>query len=185
MSVKNYNPFARLLHWLMAVIVASMICAGFYMANLDDEHPMKWDIYIIHMAFGFTVLCLIPIRLLWYLTTERPDFVSMPGAQRVVAKATHLLLYALLFMMPISGLTMALAGGSEVWVFGAFTIDALAVKDEQLAELGRDFHHLCAWIIAATVLLHVSAALRHHFVKKDATLLKMLGRVRSNRLITR
>jgi cytochrome b561 len=102
----------------------------------------------------------------------------MPRWQRWAAHGSHVGLYALLFAMPLSGWLLHSASGSAGYAlkwFGLFKVPAIAAYDPALKHLAHDLHEGFAKALFVLVAIHVAAALKHHFVERDATLRRMLG----------
>ena len=123
---------------------------------------------------GLTVL-----RLLWWLPGRRP--VALPGAvwQRRAAVASHVALYVLLLLVPLSGWWYNSTAGFPLRWFGLFALPPLGAADPMLKALARDRHEWLFYALAAVVVVHVAASLWHHLHLRDATLSRMLGRRRA------
>ena len=96
--------------------------------------------------------------------------------QQRVAQATHVLLYALLIAMPMSGWLYNSASGFPLRWFKLANLPHLVEADPALKELAHSAHEFGAWLLIALIALHAAAALKHHFVDRDETLNAMLGR---------
>ena len=115
----------------------------------------------------------------WYWTLSSQKLTAISSYRKVdiaMAHASKWVLMLLLLLMPISGIIMSLASGRSIKFFGLFSVPAMEEKNKALAELFHDVHSSAGWAIAVLVSLHVIFALIHHFVKKDITLMRMLGR---------
>ena len=131
--------------------------------------------YNLHKSIGFLVLCLVALRLLWRIVSPPPPLPDGMGQmERVGAKAAHFLLYALLFLQPIVGLLGSWAANFPVVVFGAFVVPQLVGPNEQMKEFWTAVHYWSSWLMLTLILLHIAAALRHHFLIRDNTLRRML-----------
>lgn len=134
----------------------------------------KVRIYSLHKSIGLTLLALVVVRLLWRLRERRPELPPMAAWQRRVAGAVHLGLYALMFLIPLSGwLYNSLAGFPLQW-FHLFNLPSLHASNPTLKPIGRDLHETLAWVLVALVAGHAAAALKHHFFDRDWTLHLML-----------
>ena len=180
MSLKNtsesYGTLTIILHWLMAIIIIALVFIGFYMADMEDGDD-KWQIYDMHKATGVSVLVLALFRWLWMLSNDKPK--PLPGwstAEVAISHATKWLLMIMMLVMPIAGVTMSLTSGHDISFFGLFTIAAFAEENKPLAEIAHEIHEIGALVIAVTIGLHILAAFKHHFLKKDNTVGRMLGR---------
>lgn len=180
MSLKNtsesYGTLTIILHWLMAIMIMMLVFVGFNMTGMDDGDD-KWKIYGLHKAAGVLVLVLALFRWLWMLSNDKPN--PLPGwsnAEITIGNITKWLLMIMMLAMPVAGVTMSLAGGNDISFFGLFTIAALAEKNKLLAEIAHEIHEIGGVVIAVIIGLHILAALKHHFLKKDKTVARMIGR---------
>jgi cytochrome b561 len=110
---------------------------------------------------------------LWRLTHRPPPDVPMPAWQQRVAHVTHRLLYALFFAVPLVGWAYSSAAGFPIVVFGVLPLPDFVPVDKALAEAIKPFHKYLAFAMAALVLAHVGAALKHHLVDRDGLLARM------------
>ncbi|MEM7404541.1 MAG: cytochrome b [Pseudomonadota bacterium] len=169
----NWGLAARGLHWLMAAAIVGMLVLGHVMV----EYPMsvtKLKLYAWHKSIGVTILALLLIRMLWRVIDERPQLPDGMGrAARRLARLTHVLLYLLMLVVPLSGLLINTASGFPLNVFGLFKIPPLMASDEQWQLVGEWAHVIAGSVLAALVIGHVAAALHHHFVRRDDLLKRM------------
>ena len=129
----------------------------------------------MHKAFGVIVLCLVAIRILWRITNATVQAAEgVPPILQLAAKAGHLLLYIFMLVMPISGVLMSRFSGYPISVFEIFTIPAASEKSPELAKLFHATHGYAAWGFVILISVHILAALYHHFIRKDDTLVRMI-----------
>ena len=126
-----------------------------------------------HKWAGICILALSALRLLWRLTHRPPADVAMPEWQRRSAHAVHILLYLLFFAVPLAGWAYSSAAGFPVVVFGVLPLPDFVAPSKELAEAIKPLHKILAFTMAALVLAHVAAALKHHFVDGDGLLSRM------------
>ncbi len=163
-------------HWLAALLVIGMLSLGLYMADLP-KGPWKGQLFDIHKSFGVLVLILGAVRIGWYLGNSRPGPVgAAPVWQHRIARLLHILLMAAMLALPLSGWAMSSAGDHPVSFFGLFTLPPLLAPSKELGEILSEVHETLAWTLIALLVVHVGAALQHHFFARDATLRRMLGR---------
>lgn len=173
-SSERYGAIARIFHWVMALAIFGMLAVGFIMTDLP-MNPDKFRVYGIHKSVGALILIAALLRLLWRLINLVPPLPAhMPLWERLGAHGSHIALYILLFIMPLSGWLMSSAAGFPVSVFGWFTLPNLIAPDKALQELLVEVHELLAFAIIGLVTLHAAAALKHHFIDKDNVLRRML-----------
>jgi cytochrome b561 len=173
-SAGRYGVVAQTFHW----IIAALVVMQFVLANMADDLPIgvhKLALLARHKSFGMTVLVLAIVRLLWRLRNPPPQLPDgMAPAERMLARATHAAFYVLLFAMPLTGWMMSSAKNYSVSWFGVFTWPNLIGKNETAFELLRSTHHVLGYILFSIAILHVLAALKHHFWNKDDVLVRML-----------
>ncbi len=177
-----WGGVTRALHWLISISVITLLIVGAVMTSMANT-PDKFKVYLLHKSFGLTVLALMLIRLIWRLFFDgrRPPMPdNMPGWQKAAAHALHLALYALLIAMPLSGWLFNSAANFPLKWFNLVTLPSLSGPDPALKALAGAAHYWMAWLIAAVVLVHAAAAIKHHLVDRDDTLSRMLlGRGRA------
>lgn len=173
-SPSRYSAVAQALHW----VIAALIVTQFTLAYLADDLPLgahKLALLARHKSFGMTVLMLAILRLLWRFGHTPPPLPSgMSPLERMLARATHIAFYVLLFAMPLTGWTMSSAKNYSVSWFGLFTWPDLIAKNETAFNLLRSTHHILSYLLFAIAVLHILAALKHHFWNKDDVLVRML-----------
>lgn len=170
----SYTRTAILLHWLIALSLVGTFALGFYMEGLPLS-PNKLKLYSWHKWAGVSLFVLIVVRVAWRLTHRAPDLpADMGRASRLAAHAGHLLLYALMLSIPLSGWLMSSAQGFPVVWFGLWQLPDLVAKNAELGERLQTLHVVLNYTLAVVVVGHVGAALQHHFIKKDGVLARML-----------
>lgn len=174
----RWGAGARSLHWLMALLIIGLGLVGLYMSDLANS-PQKIKIYALHKSIGLTVLALLLLRLAWRLADRRPADLPMPRWQAFAARAVHVLLYLLMLVLPLSGWTYNSASGYPLQWFGLFNLPSLTGgADAALKGIAHTVHEYGFYLLALLLLAHVGAALKHHFVDRDETLVRMLPLLR-------
>lgn len=169
----NWNKTAKILHWGIGFLFISLLIVGLLMGYLPNT-PLKGDVYGLHKAFGVTILALVLFRLIWRLTHASPSLPKqMVKWQKVAAEANVALLYLLMVGVPLSGFIMSSFGGRPISYFGLFTIPPLMTSPHPLGKLAHSAHSILSYIIIGLLVLHILAALYHHFVLKDNVLKRM------------
>ena len=172
--MKKYTPIAIALHWLMAIGLIGLFAFGLYMADLPLS-PEKLRFYSWHKWAGVTLFLLVIIRLAWRLAHRPPTLPEHMGrGEQFVAHAGHGLIYLLMFAVPLSGWLMSSAKGIQTVLFGVLPIPDLLEKNKELGHLLQTLHWGLNMLLAAVVVGHVAAALKHHFLDKDDVLTRML-----------
>lgn len=168
----RYHGVARALHWIMAILIIGNIVGGIFHDALGKMFPVM----PMHKAAGITILALALARLGWRLTHPAPALpVEMPGWEKLVAKVTHIAFYALMILVPLSGWIMVSPGDRPLNWFGLFPVPKFGLaKTDAIVGLSREGHEILGLAFAALVILHIVAALRHHFILRDTVLRRML-----------
>lgn len=176
----RYTRTAIALHWLMALMILVSFCVGLYMHDLPLS-PTKLKIYSWHKWTGVTIALLLLVRIGWRIGHRPPAMVAgMPQWQRVAAAGTHHMLYLLMLAIPLTGWLMSSALGFQTVYFGVLPIPDLLAKDRELGELLKTVHMALNFSMAALVVVHAAAALKHHYVDRDDTLARMLPFLRKD-----
>lgn len=178
MTLKNtensYGSIAKAFHWLMALTIIFMLALGLYMDSLEMSQQ-KLNLYGLHKSIGALILIAVTLRLLWRQLNIIPNLPdNMNKFERFGAHASHYLLYAFMFGMPLVGWLLSSAAGFPVSVFGWFTLPNLISPDRELVKLFGEIHELGGIALIGLIALHALAALFHHFVKKDDVLRRMM-----------
>ena len=174
-SAAGFGVVAKALHWTMAAMLIGMLALGVYMHELPLS-PEKFELYALHKSIGVTVLALALFRLGWRMFDRPPAPVaSIPPEQAKLAAAAHWALYFCMVAMPITGWCMAAASGTPVDLFDTGLLLPNPVSaDDDLRIAFRILHDMVGKLLMALIVIHLGAALKHHFHDKDATLRRML-----------
>lgn len=180
-----------LLHWEMAAALAAMLAGGLAMTRAA-EHAVTtgdfsatvtglplFDAYQLHKSVGVTLFALVLLRLALRLALPSPSLPEhMRAPELLVARGAHVLLYALMLGLPITGWLLASSStlGLPTVVFGRFELPHPLTPDAGREALLGMLHWLGGWALIATAGLHVAAALKHHLVDRDDVLRAMLPR---------
>ncbi len=171
-SPSRYTGTAIVLHWLLALLIAGTFALGVYMHELPFS-PARLKYYSWHKWAGVTILALSFLRLAWRLTHKPPADLPMPGWQATAAHATHHLLYALFFIVPLVGWAYSSAAGFPIVWFGVLPLPDFVPVDKALAEAIKPWHERTAMLMAALVLLHVAGAIKHQLIDRDGLIDRM------------
>jgi cytochrome b561 len=169
----RYTTPAIVLHWLVALLIFAGFPLGLYMVD-QPLSPDKLKLYSYHKWIGVTVLLLVAIRLSWRLTHTPPSLpASVAAWQRRVSAIVHGLLYVLMIAIPLSGWLMSSAKGFQTVWFGVLPLPDLLDKNRELGELLAEVHKFLNFTLLALVVMHVAAALQHHFIERQPFLQRM------------
>lgn len=181
MTLKNteqrWGTVSQAFHWLIVVLVLVMAIVGLTMGELPRTPSYFW-VYTLHKSVGITVLTLVLLRIGWRLYAGTPKPVpDTPTWQQRIASLTHLLLYALILAMPLSGWLYDSASGLRPFnLYGLFEMPKLVAPDDSIRDLAHAAHLRLFWVLVALVVVHAGAAFYHHLFQRDATLARMLPR---------
>lgn len=174
MQESRFTIQAIILHWLIALIIVVAWPVGLVMGDMGVS-PLKIKVFAWHKWAGITVLWLSVLRLSWRATHPAPAYPeSMRTWQVWASKLVQWSLYVLLFAVPITGWMFSSAAGYSVFYFNLIHLPDLVTKDKALADQLHEIHESLNWALLALFLVHMAAALKHHFIDKDTVLVRML-----------
>ena len=180
-SSAHFNLLARVLHWTMALAILAMLFVGVGMVASLSLRP---TLVSLHRPLGIAILLLVAVRLANRLRHPLPALpADLPAIQKAAARASHILLYALMFAMPLVGWAMVSAGGYPVTMPGGLSLPAIAPHDPTVYAVLRTAHTWLALLLFAVVLMHLAAALYHAWIRRDgvfASMARGAGRHRSD-----
>jgi len=169
----RYSTPAIVLHWLAALLIFVAFPLGVYMHELPLS-PGKLKLYSYHKWIGITLLMLAALRVTWRLTHTPPPLpADMAAWQRQASQAVHGLLYVLMIAIPLSGWLMSSAKGFPTVWFGVLPLPDLVEKNRELGDLLAGVHQALNFALLALVIMHVGAALQHHFIERRPFLQRM------------
>jgi cytochrome b561 len=163
---QRFTVLQRLLHWLMAICILSMLFIGVGMVS--TVMPKYLTLVSIHKPLGIAILVLALVRLAVRLRYGAPRLpADLPEPMKLAAHLSHYALYALMIGMPLIGWAMLSAAAYPVVLFGGLRLPAILPQSDRLHTLLWDAHYYFAFAFFALVLLHVAAALFHALVRRD------------------
>lgn len=173
--MQRYTTPAIVLHWLIALLIMAGFALGLTMVDIPGLTPTKLKYFSWHKWIGVTVLGLACIRLLWRLFHPAPPYTdTMPPWQRGAATGIHLLLYLLIFAVPLSGYFYSLAAGVPVVYLGIVPLPVVIGPDPVWKPILKSVHYWLDMTLLAVVVVHVAAALKHAVVDRDGVMRRML-----------
>jgi cytochrome b561 len=170
-----YDRVAVSLHWILAALITASFLVGLYMVDLHFS-PLRLRLFNWHKWAGMAVLALSAARLAWRASGHPAPALppGLPGWQVTAYRATHLAFYGLFFVVPIAGWLYTSAVGVPVVWFGWLPLPDLVPVDKPLADaVFKPLHRLGADALAALVVLHTAAALKHQLVDRDRLMVRM------------
>ena len=179
-TTRAWGSLSKALHWIIVLLIINQWIIAERAEDLPKGPALIAALWW-HKSFGITILMLAVIRLAWRLANPVPDLTAETRPwERVLARISHVLLYALIFAMPLSGWMMSSARSFPVSWFGILQLPDLVAPDQQLYERLNELHHLLFGVLVVVAALHVAGALKHHFIDRNDVLRRMLpfGRLR-------
>jgi len=177
MGMKNtssdYGSLARMLHWLVVIGMIALIYLGLQQSGLE-RGPEKTEIRFVHGSIAMLVLALMSVRIIWRWLNEVPAHpAGTPGWQRLAANVVHWGLYIVVFVQLVAGAMTVATGGRALPFFGLFSIPLPVEENRDNHHFWEEIHEFAWKIIAVLMIVHVLAALYHHFVLKNDVLRRM------------
>ncbi|SFR51655.1 cytochrome b/b6 domain-containing protein [Litoreibacter janthinus] len=179
-STTTYGTVTKGFHWLIALLVITMIPLGIYANDLPydtgDALAFKAQVFSLHKTLGVFIFFVALARIAWAVSQPKPALLNAnKRLEATLAEMVHWALYAALVLVPLSGWIhhAATTGFAPIWwPFGQGL--PFVPKDEGVAHLFGSLHIIFERVLAISIFLHVAGALKHHFINKDATLKRML-----------
>lgn len=175
-NIARYSRGAIALHWIIALLIMLNFAAAWVAEDMPK--PEKMQVMGNHKAIGILILALTVVRIGWKLTHKAPPLVeTLKAWEAALAKVVHWLFYALMLAIPIAGWGLASSAGQgkPVSMFGLIDVPALPVgSDKPTIGMFHELHEITATLMLVLFVLHVGAALKHHFVDRDGTVRRMM-----------
>lgn len=170
----RYSTVAIIFHWTIALLLIGNLAGGLLFDWIEDaDKSLFFTLVQLHKATGITILALAVLRLAWRLMNPPPPYPDhMTPAERTLAKLSHWGFYVLMIALPLSGWAMVSTGKIKfpmLW-YGLFEIPPLP------APTGWNYHEaheILGWVSVAMIVLHVAAALKHHYFDRDDVFARM------------
>ncbi|MFL6621436.1 MAG: cytochrome b [Sulfurifustaceae bacterium] len=170
----SWGALARLMHWAIALLIFTQFALG-WMAVSWRLSPTKLNLYVWHKSIGILILLLVVLRVVWRFVNRTPALpADTPPFERAGAHASHALLYVLMLAMPLSGWVINSASNIPLRVFWLFPLPSIVAADKAVEAIAKQVHFSLFIVLAIVVALHIAAALRHHIVKRNDVLTRML-----------
>lgn len=170
----RFGLVSKLLHWSVGLGIIGLIALGWWMVGLSYYNPWYNAALDLHKAFGLIVLLLVFAKLCWQLGNRPPGpGESLQPWERKASKGMHGVLYVLMVLLPVTGYVITTSAGQGVPMFGLFEVPALLPQSETVRDAAIAVHYYFSYGAIALIAGHAGAALKHHFVDKDDTLIRM------------
>jgi cytochrome b561 len=172
-EVVRYGSVARVLHWMIALLVVLQIPAGIAMTS-EPLGGVADPLFIYHKGMGAVLLFLVLARVIWRATHRLPPFPSyMAPLEQRIAGTTHLAIYALLVVMTVSGYVRTVGDEFPIELLDAIGIPPLIPSMPRAAAVMLVVHQFAVFGLVALVAVHVAMVLRHHLVERNPVLTRM------------
>ena len=173
-SADSWGTIARSFHWFIALLIIAQFVIG-RIAEAMSLSPAKLDLFVWHKSIGLTILLLVLLRLIWRLADPPPaPPTSSPGWETKLAAGGHYLLYLLMFAVPLSGWWISDASRVPFKAYFVMPMPDFVETNRAMQETAEGVHEGLVTALLVVALIHVAAALRHHFLLKDDVLRRML-----------
>ena len=174
-SENKFGLITKALHWLSAIVIFALFGVGFWMVDLTYYSEWYRTAPHWHKSIGILLLVATLFRLGWKLFTPTPRGIeSHTKMVKLATKIGHATIYIVLFIILFSGYFISSADGRGIEVFNWFEVPGLGALIDNQEDIAGDVHKYAAYSLMALVVLHLGAALKHHFIDKDATLTRMI-----------
>jgi len=173
----GYSLKRKILHWLIAMIFLGLFVSGYWMIDLDYYHAWYTKAPYAHKAVGVLLLFVLLITSLIRIFGHKPEYDStLTSIEKLSAKFVQISMSLLIYSLIVTGYLITTAKGDAISFFGWFEIPAIFSNLNSQNDLAGKLHRWGAYLCIGLACLHACAALFHHFIKKDLTLLRMLGK---------
>jgi cytochrome b561 len=173
-SLERYTRTAVLLHWLIAVLILANLVLAVTSAN--SEGPLHRTVLNLHKSIGFSVLLLSLVRLAWRLYSPPPPRLEgAAGWEHVVAKIVHTTFYFMMILIPFLGWWVSSAAKTlhPINVLGWHAPFLPVMRGREFSGGIMEMHRFLGFAMAALLVLHIGAALKHRFIDRDGVLGRM------------
>jgi len=175
-STSDWGWPAKILHWVGAALILLLLGHGWWMTHMTPR-PERLANYAGHSAMGYDLFALLILRLLWRWFNPPPELpADLQRWERIAARASHAALYVLMFVVSVTGWMVATTFRNPMTkdLFGIDVPPIVTAVDRSVRQLLEDSHLVLAYVLAVIVLIHTIAALRHHMLKRNNVLRRMI-----------
>ncbi|WP_213989580.1 cytochrome b561 [Sodalis sp. dw_96] len=171
---KKYSPLQMGFHWVIFILIAIAYAAMELRGYAPYDSALRRGITLLHYTAGVSVLILTLLRIMIRIAGKTPAIAPPPPRwQMILAHLVHGVLYLMFICLPLLGLLTLYFGGRE-WAFLGYTMPVRDIPDADMQSRLRDIHELIANTGYFIIGLHTAAALFHHYILRDNTLIRML-----------
>ncbi len=172
----SYGWVAIILHWLMAITIFGLFGLGLYMVELTYYDAWYKGSLDLHKSIGIVLAALLIVRIIWRWINISPKSADKNASKLEIKSAhyVHILLYILMATLMLSGYLISTADGRAINVFYLISVPALPFAIDNQEDIAGSIHYFLAWSLVVLAGVHGLAALKHHFINKNRTLVRML-----------
>ncbi len=180
-TADTWGAVAKAFHWIVALLILGQFVTGKIAEGLKLS-PLKVDMFVWHKSLGVTILLLVVLRLAWRLGNPTPaPPANSPSWETKLAAAGHYLLYALMIAVPVSGWWVSDASRVPFKAYFAVPMPDIIDTSRTVQEAAEGLHDALTNLLLVVAVVHIAAAIRHHYWRKDGVLRRMLpGRTELN-----
>lgn len=163
--MQKYGFGLRFIHWVMAILMITVLTMGFVMVTYKDCEP--WDLYNLHKSLGVILFGFILLRILMRLITPAPRLPNtIGGFNALLAKLVAALMYLGMIIMPISGYALSNTNGFGVKLFG-YQLPTMFAENPDLAPIVAQVHTYVGYALVVLIILHVLGVIYHHLTGEE------------------
>jgi len=186
MNIRNsdseWGGLSIAIHWVVVLAVFGLFGLGLYMVELDYYDSMYKTAPFVHKSIGVLLFLLMIFRIIWRFASAPPQALATHNKwEKTLAHWVHIALYGLLLTLMVSGYLISTADGRSVSVFDWFDVPSVISGIDNQEDIAGEVHEILAYVLMFAVFIHAMGALKHHFMDKDRTMLRMLGVNKSNK----
>lgn len=173
-SPNTYSKALATVHWIMAALIIFLIIAIEAREFIPRDNPLRGQVKALHFSLGLAALGFLVIRLGLRLASPTPAIVPKPASWQIgLSHATHLALYLLMIALPLLGWATLSALGKDISFFG-IAVPPIIAEGKEFGKNLEEVHKTLGNVMMYLIGLHAAAALFHHAIVKDNTLVRML-----------
>jgi cytochrome b561 len=167
----EYGLISKLLHWLLAVAMIGLIAIGWYMTRLSDEDILYWRLLDFHEAMGLGVLLLVGMKAAWLTISPKPrQLAGLAPWERHAARTVHAAFIIATVVIPLTGLLFVATNGESINLYDLITIPNMGHLPKGVRTGLINVHYYLSYGCAMLIMLHIAAALKHHFIDLNNSL---------------
>jgi len=166
-SSNTWGLVAIILHWVLAILLFFQFASGIRLSTLNFSSA-KLELIDLHQSFGSIIMILVFVRIIWRLNNKKPSNILLPKYHLILSQITHMIVYFLLFTIPLLGFLYNWLSDLDIILFGYFTLpNIIMIENDDIADVLIEFHFYLAIIFMLIIFVHISAAIYHLVSLKD------------------